>query len=562
MIRCGRAAASAIVVAVTWLTATPVAAEEATDQASLAHSADGVIYLVREDGSGRSRLVAGSDPAWSPDGARLAFVKTSRGGGRADIYLLDMTTGTKTRVTAATGVERSPAFSPDGAEIAYIAEGRDSRTANGSVHVVSTDGTGDRALTAPRSTSTRLVADDAPTWRPDGARVVFSRSTFDFRARSESEFLQFEIRTVAADGTGETVLIADGYQPAFSPDGSRIAFASTRDDFGSTCFGHDECYSSAEIYVAAADGSGALRLTRDKANDEEPAWSLDGTRVAFVSNRDAVIDFTGGEILEVSSRGSCTRMITNGISSKSAPAFRPQTNPPAPPAAPPCGEAVPPDLGEIQLGGAATFKRFPLYWLGRVFDGLMLTDVVVGRDVLFEYADCSRLSPRCGGEVQLQIRSVCSRHPLSFGSKRGTFYGFPEFVDFGHQHVVAARGAFAVSYPSAGGWDAYIGGTTVTVFGPELPRQIRPVLARLRRLAEERASGRLPAPRLPRRVIDHLTRIQTLSRRLHTARAVARRLKILPGEAKARLRMARVLDRIAQARGKPIAPTRCERRKS
>ena len=61
--------------------------------------------------------------------------------------------------------------------------------------------------------------------------------------------------------------------PAFSPDGRKIAFGSSRSgDF--------------EIYAMNADGSDIVRLTQSPGLDARPAWSPDGTRIAFTSNRD------------------------------------------------------------------------------------------------------------------------------------------------------------------------------------------------------------------------------------------------------------------------------------
>jgi Tol biopolymer transport system component len=62
------------------------------------------------------------------------------------------------------------------------------------------------------------------------------------------------------------------YNAAFSPDGNRIAFVSERD-------------GNMEIYVIGADGSGLRRLTHEFALDDHPAWSPDGRRLAFVSTR-------------------------------------------------------------------------------------------------------------------------------------------------------------------------------------------------------------------------------------------------------------------------------------
>jgi Tol biopolymer transport system component len=60
--------------------------------------------------------------------------------------------------------------------------------------------------------------------------------------------------------------------PAWSPDGSRIAFSSERD-------------GNAEIYVMKADGSGMTRLTHTSADERDPAWSPDGRTIAFITGR-------------------------------------------------------------------------------------------------------------------------------------------------------------------------------------------------------------------------------------------------------------------------------------
>ena len=83
--------------------------------------------------------------------------------------------------------------------------------------------------------------------------------------------------------------------PAWSPDGRRIAFDSNRD-------------GNREVYVMNADGSGVTRLTDNGAADEFPAWSPDGRRIAFESNRDG-----NPEVYVMNADGSgVTRLTDNG----------------------------------------------------------------------------------------------------------------------------------------------------------------------------------------------------------------------------------------------------------
>ena len=111
-------------------------------------------------------------------------------------------------------------------------------------------------------------ADSRPAWSPDGTKIAF-QSNRDHEAG--------EVYVMDADGGNVTRLTEnlslDG-EPAWSPDGTKIAFTSDRDG------------GASDIYVMDADGDNATRLTNDAGADAEPSWSIDGDRIAFQSDRD------------------------------------------------------------------------------------------------------------------------------------------------------------------------------------------------------------------------------------------------------------------------------------
>jgi hypothetical protein len=84
-----------------------------------------------------------------------------------------------------------------------------------------------------------------PAWSPDGTRIAFDRD--------------FNLYVMNADGSGE-VRLADGREPAWSPDGTKIAFSAlTQDSFGS-------------IYVMNADGTDQRKVTASTQFEEFPDW--------------------------------------------------------------------------------------------------------------------------------------------------------------------------------------------------------------------------------------------------------------------------------------------------
>ena len=253
------------------------------------------------------------DPAWSPDGRWIAFSM------RGDIWKVPAQGGTAVQMTRGPAYHFEPAWSPDGSHLALSME----LDGNLDIGVVGTAGGDVRRLTR------HPHVDVQPTWSRDGSRVLFAS------ARSDD----FDIWSVSVERGEPTALLGGrGHQiqPAVSPAGDRLAFVSpVRGQLGTgglwtvalpsgTATSSDprqlleraELVHSEEtsyrarpawtadaaalVFVSdAADsndlavvptGGGALaRLTQDSGDEYAPALSPDGSRMAFVSNRNGAM---------------------------------------------------------------------------------------------------------------------------------------------------------------------------------------------------------------------------------------------------------------------------------
>ena len=123
------------------------------------------VWTIEPDGSSPTPLTTGPfddrEPHWSPDGARLAF--SSDRSGHYDIWVLEIATGETRRVTSDEGNDYWPAWSPDGREIAFVA----ARQKGSGIRAVTLDGV-ERSVVSSTDTL------GAPAWTPDGRTVVFS----------------------------------------------------------------------------------------------------------------------------------------------------------------------------------------------------------------------------------------------------------------------------------------------------------------------------------------------------------------------------------------------------
>lgn len=237
----------------------------------LVYELDQVLYTVAPDGTGNRQLTSdgyyANDPAWSPDGTRVAF---SYGGGSGG-YGIWVINGDGSRARQVTedpsGVaagDGEPTWSPDGNKIAFV---RQTDPSGGSddldLMVMDVDGTGVTNLTASLG---EPVKD--PEWSPDGSAIAFSNG-----------FEIFVIPAIGGTAVNLTPETSEGEaNPTWSPDGTKIAFQVNR----------------LQIDVMSPNGSGRTTLVPDAGDVWEMSWSPDGTRIGFINRAPDMELWTAG----------------------------------------------------------------------------------------------------------------------------------------------------------------------------------------------------------------------------------------------------------------------------
>ena len=284
------------------------------------------VQRISVSAKGRQANFASGDPAWSPGGTKIAFTSSASNlvpkdtNRRTDVFVKDLQTGGVRRISVNARKRQSnthsssPAWSPDGTKIAFYTQGKTNLVRRGApfaqpYHLLLKD---------LQSGAVRLIQADveggsAPVWSPDGAAIAFvsyARTGVipDDPNKEGGVFVRDlqsgSVRRVsaAANGVQARGLDVDPVSPpAWSPDGTGIAFVAKSPELAPNAGGYYRIVvkdlQSGDLRVIIPDGQGGQA---DGHHSQFPTWSPDGTKIAFTFDSALyVMELTSGVVEEI-----------------------------------------------------------------------------------------------------------------------------------------------------------------------------------------------------------------------------------------------------------------------
>jgi dipeptidyl aminopeptidase/acylaminoacyl peptidase len=247
------------------------------------------IWVAAVDGSSPPRQFTSGEkrdslPRWSPDGSQLAFTSSRGEGKTGQLYVIPAEGGEARKLTDLKEDPSELAWSPDGSRIAFCARVRDE----------SYEEEDDKKRRPRRFTRLNYKLDNVG-WIGDRRQHVF---------------------VVPVDGSEEPKQLTDGdfehSAPSWSPDGTRIVFVSARSEFWDTELASD-------VFVVDAEGGEPKQLTESDGGCDGPVWSPDGTRIAFLYTPGTLDWPHHGQVAVVSPEGGGHQLLTESLDRTCAP---------------------------------------------------------------------------------------------------------------------------------------------------------------------------------------------------------------------------------------------------
>jgi len=197
--------------------------------------------------------------------SKFAYVRTLKTGhiSSSQIFICNFDGNDEHQLTNSPGVNFHPSWSPDGTKIVFVSlwennpvNKREIVGPNSDIYIMNEDGSNQIRLTFEPG------EDSWPCWSPDGTKIAFQST------RNRNSYIEYQIYTINPDGSDLQLITPDGgAYPSWSPDGSRIMYA---------------WYDGIEIINA--NGKNRYLLGTDEY-DVCPAWSPDGSKIVYKSMR-------------------------------------------------------------------------------------------------------------------------------------------------------------------------------------------------------------------------------------------------------------------------------------
>ena len=232
----------------------------------LAFESDGTIYSVNRDGSALTPLGFGFDPAWSPDGTRIAFAVSGTSSEPYRIYVMD-SDGSDRQLIAEHSTPGfrlyQPGWSPDGTQIAFTQNEPNSEGFFNRIRIFNSDG----SPRPPFNPATCGGIAAAPDWSPNGERIAFW---------NDAEFVPAcapggAIYSARTDASGLLTLSSGGsaadrnMDPSWSPNGQKVLFRR----------------ANVGLFTVNPNGTGQTPLSGDDGVTGRARWSPDGGKIVF-----------------------------------------------------------------------------------------------------------------------------------------------------------------------------------------------------------------------------------------------------------------------------------------